>query len=128
MGELPLFLMKNIVNRKRLVPHRGVRAPRLADLDRREILTKRLAEVPEPVVAREEAVREPARAAIELQREGMQVVVDRAARFVERQAALVRAPAGGVEAQYERVRPQIAPCLQGVPAEPQPVSRANVPV
>src|SRR2546429_5636774 len=112
MGELPLFLMKNIVNRKRLVPHRGVRAPRLADLDRREILTERLAEVPEPVVAREEAVREPAGAAIELQRERMQVVVDRVARLVERQTALVRASAGVVEAQPEKVPRPIPASLQ----------------
>src|SRR5437016_12723839 len=88
------------------MPDCRVRDPRLADLDRREILTKRLAEVPEPVVAREEAVREPARTAIELQRERMQVVVDRIARLVERQAALVRAPTGVVEAQHERVRRQ----------------------
>src|SRR5205807_4584347 len=101
VGELPHVLIQNIVNREWLVPYRRVRDARLADLDRGEILAERLAEVPEPVVAREEAVRQAPGAAIELQRERMQVVVDRVARLVERQAALVRAPAGVVEAQHE---------------------------
>src|SRR5256886_16955321 len=64
----------------------------LSDLDRREGLAKRLPEVPEAVVAREKAVCEAARPAVQLQCERVQVIVDRVTRVGERQAGLIGPP------------------------------------
>ena len=84
VGELPHVLVEDIVNRKRLVAHGRVGDASITDLDGGERLAERLPEIPEPVVAREEAIREAARAAVELQRERVEMVVDRVAGVRER--------------------------------------------
>ena len=116
------------MNRERLVPNRRVRDPRFPDLDRGEVGAERLPKVTKAVVTREQAVRESSGPAVELERKRVQVIVDRVAGVVKRQAARVRAPAGVVEAQHERMGRQIALGLQVIPPEAQRVAGVHVPV
>jgi hypothetical protein len=61
------------VDRKWLVTERGVLHAAFADFDCREILAERSALITEPVVAREQAVRELGPSAVVLAGDGMQL-------------------------------------------------------
>src|SRR5439155_1766550 len=126
--ELPDVLIEDIVDRERLVSDRGVGDPVLSDLDRREGLAKRLPEVPEAVVAREKAVCEAARPAVQLQCERVQVIVDRVTRVGERQAGLIGPPTRVVEAQHEGMWRQILLGLQIIPPKRHGVAGVDIPV
>src|SRR2546429_4395910 len=80
-----LVLVEDVVDRKRLVAHGRVGDASVTDLDGGEGFAERLPEIPEPVVAREEAVREAARAAVEVQRERGEMVCGRVAGGLGRQ-------------------------------------------
>src|SRR5207248_7833179 len=66
--------------------------------------------------------------AVELQRERVEMVVDRVAGVLERQTGRVRSAPGVVVAQHERVRRQIPLRVQVVPPERQRVARVRVPI
>jgi hypothetical protein len=95
---------------------------------RRERRAVRLAEVAEPVIAGEQAVGPAVSLGVELPSERVQLVVDRIARVLERQAALVGAAAGVVEADRERVRRNRAHRVEQVVPERELVPLVHVPV
>ena len=128
VGELPRVRAQDVVNGERLLTHGCVGDAALADLQRREVHAERCAMVAIPVVAGEEAVGEVAGAAVQLQGEGVDVVVDGVPCVLERQTGLVGAAAGVIEAEHERVRRQVPAGIQVVVSKRQHVARIDVPV
>src|SRR3989475_13181035 len=86
--ELQYVLIEDIVDRERLVADGRVGDTSLADLNGRERRAERLPKIAEAVVTREEAVREVARPAVQLQRKRVQVIVDRVARVLDRKSVV----------------------------------------
>src|SRR5688500_7253529 len=107
---------------------RGIRDAGFADLDGRKIFAERAPGVPEPVVADEEAVRKSVRAAVVLQRIGVQPVVDGVTRLVEWQTRFAGTASRVGEAEHERVRAEVACGVEIVVAKAEVLARVDVPV